>query len=218
MLEPIHADAHLLVLSKPSGLLSVPGRGPDKQDCLSARAQAQWPDALIVHRLDMATSGLIVMARGPDMQRTLSMAFASRQVHKTYEAIVQGVLLQKTQSPQGWDDIQIPLSIDWPNRPRSKIDWQQGKPSHTLWQVIPASSHPNSSGSATRVRLQPVTGRTHQLRLHMMAIGHPIWGDNLYAPADVQALSPRLLLHACRLQFVHPVTAQSLDLHSTVPF
>ena len=111
MLEPIHADAHLLVLSKPSGLLSVPGRGPDKQDCLSARAQAQWPDALIVHRLDMATSGLIVMARGPDMQRTLSMAFASRQVHKTYEAIVQGVLLQKTQSPQGWDDIQFPLSI-----------------------------------------------------------------------------------------------------------
>ena len=218
MLEPIHADAHLLVLSKPSGLLSVPGRGPDKQDCLSARAQAQWPDALIVHRLDMATSGLIVMARGPDMQRTLSMAFASRQVHKTYEAIVQGVLLQKTQSLQGWDDIQIPLSIDWPNRPRSKIDWLQGKPSHTQWQVIPGSSHPNSSGSATRVRLQPVTGRTHQLRLHMMAIGHPIWGDNLYAPADVQALSPRLLLHACRLQFVHPVTAQSLDLHSTVPF
>ena len=131
-LDLIYLDDHLVVLNKPSGLLSVPGRGEDKQDCLIARAQSEWPDALTVHRLDMATSGLVVIARGPQVQRSLSQAFAQREVHKTYEAVVDGILQSaKDSSTDAWQDIQMPLLIDWPNRPKSKIDWEHGKPSHT---------------------------------------------------------------------------------------
>jgi len=214
-LDMVFADDHLLVLNKPSGLLSVPGRGEDKQDCLIVRAQSQWPDALTVHRLDMATSGLVVIARGPQVQRTLSQAFALREVHKTYEAVVNGILRSEDSSrTDAWHDIQMPLLIDWPNRPKSKIDWDHGKPSHTQWRI---KSGPPCE-SATRVEMKPLTGRTHQLRLHMMAIGHAILGDSLYATSEILAKSPRLLLHARELQFRHPVTAEWMAFESTVPF
>jgi tRNA pseudouridine32 synthase/23S rRNA pseudouridine746 synthase len=211
-LEAVYVDAHVIVLNKPSGLLSVPGRGEDKQDCLITRAQHLWPDALTVHRLDMATSGLMVVARGPDVQRLLSQAFADRQVHKLYEALVAG----KVQAPDSneWQNIEMPLLIDWPNRPKSKIDWEHGKKSHTQWRLQQGIMHPH----ATRIELLPITGRTHQLRLHMMAMGHPILGDTLYATPDIQAQSSRLCLHARNLQFKHPVTAEWMAFESRVPF
>jgi tRNA pseudouridine32 synthase/23S rRNA pseudouridine746 synthase len=213
-LDVVFVDDHLVILNKPSGLLSVPGRGEDKQDCLIARAQSQWPEALTVHRLDMATSGLMVIARGPETQRKLSHAFEIREVSKSYEAIVSGVLqAEVTDSAERWQDIQMPLLIDWPNRPKSKVDWEHGKPSHTQWRVMGSAL-----GNATRVELKPITGRTHQLRLHMMAIGHAILGDALYAPPEVQALSSRLLLHARILRFKHPVTAKWMVFESKVPF
>lgn len=216
-LDVVFVDDHLIILNKPSGLLSVPGRGEDKQDCLIARAQSQWPEALTVHRLDMATSGLMVIARGPETQRKLSHAFEIREVSKSYEAIVSGVLqAQATDSAdpaERWQDIQMPLLIDWPNRPKSKVDWEHGKPSHTQWRVMGSAL-----GNATRVELKPITGRTHQLRLHMMAIGHAILGDALYAPPEVQAQSSRLLLHARILRFKHPVTAKWMVFESKVPF
>ena len=209
-LDLVYVDDQIIVLNKASGLLSVPGRGEDKQDCLITRAQQEWPDALTVHRLDMATSGLVVMARGPDIQRRLSQAFALREVHKTYEAIVAGL----PHISETWHDIQLPLIIDWPNRPRSKVDWEQGKPSHTQWRVKQALPLDN----ATRVELKPITGRTHQLRLHMMAIGHAILGDALYASPEELAKAPRLLLHARELQLKHPVTAKWMVFESSVPF
>ena len=213
-LEVVFDDDHLLVLNKPSGLLSVPGRGEDKQDCLIARAQAQWPEALTVHRLDMSTSGLMVIAKGPEMQRSLSQAFAQREVHKIYEAIVAGeISTTETSNTDAWSDIHMPLLIDWPNRPKSKVDWEHGKPSHTQWRI-----KKSNLTNATRVELKPITGRTHQLRLHMMAIGHAIVGDALYASPDIQAQSTRLLLHARVLQLKHPVTAEWMAFESTVPF
>lgn len=216
-LDVVFVDDHLVILNKPSGLLSVPGRGEDKQDCLIARAQSQWPEALTVHRLDMATSGLMVIARGPETQRKLSHAFEIREVSKSYEAIVSGVLqaqvTDSADSAERWQDIQMPLLIDWPNRPKSKVDWEHGKPSHTQWRVMGSAL-----GNATRVELKPITGRTHQLRLHMMAIGHAILGDALYAPPEVQAQSSRLLLHARILRFKHPVTAKWMVFESKVPF
>ena len=218
LLDVVFVDDHLAILNKPSGLLSVPGRGEDKQDCLIARAQTLWPEALTVHRLDMATSGLMVIARGPDMQRNLSHAFAKRDVHKIYEAIVSGELHSpETDDEDAWHDIEMPLLIDWPNRPKSKIDWEHGKPSHTHWRVKNSNSNSNLNHT-TRVELKPMTGRTHQLRLHMMAIGHPILGDALYASPDIQAQSSRLLLHARVLQFKHPFTAEWMAFESLVPF
>jgi tRNA pseudouridine32 synthase/23S rRNA pseudouridine746 synthase len=213
-LNVVFVDDHLAILDKPSGLLSVPGRGEDKQDCLISRAKTQWPEALTVHRLDMATSGLMVIARGPDIQRKLSQAFELREVSKTYEAVVSGVLQTNTANvADDWQDIQIPLLIDWPNRPKSKVDWEHGKPSHTQWRVMSSDLE-----NATRVALKPITGRTHQLRLHMMAIGHAILGDALYASPEIQAKSNRLLLHARDLQFKHPVTAKWMAFESKVPF
>ena len=214
-LDLVYLDDHLVVLNKPSGLLSVPGRGEDKQDCLIARAQSEWPDALTVHRLDMATSGLVVVARGPEVQRSLSKAFALRDVHKTYEAVVDGTLQSANSiSSDAWDDIQMPLLIDWPNRPKSKVDWENGKPSHTKWRI----KNSPCFEATTRVEMQAITGRTHQLRLHMMAIGHAILGDALYASAEILAKSPRLLLHARELKFKHPMTAEWMAFESTVPF
>jgi tRNA pseudouridine32 synthase/23S rRNA pseudouridine746 synthase len=201
-LHPVHEDPYLLVLDKPAGLLCVPGRGEDKQDCLSTRAQLQWPDALIVHRLDMATSGLVVMARGIEMQRALSAAFAERRVHKRYEAIVDGAMPVL----EDWSLIDAPLMADWPRRPLQKTD-PAGKPSVTRWKVI--STLPGEP-AATHVLLEPLTGRSHQLRVHLLSIGHPILGDALYGDAALQARAPRLLLHASELGFVHPVTQQEL--------
>jgi tRNA pseudouridine32 synthase/23S rRNA pseudouridine746 synthase len=208
---PLFVDDTLMVVDKPSGLLAVPGRGADKQDCLSARVQTHYPDALIVHRLDMATSGLMVMARSPVAQRALSQAFAAREVHKRYIAVVAGRLHAP---PDAWGVIDLPIIVDWPNRPLRMIDHQLGKPSTTRWRVL---AH-DATGSSTRVELEPVTGRSHQLRIHLRELGHPILGDALYAPPEVQALSGRLLLHAWSLKFLHPVTGERLSFECTAPF
>ncbi|RDI23593.1 ribosomal large subunit pseudouridine synthase A [Pseudacidovorax intermedius] len=207
-LHALYEDEHLMVLDKPAGLLSVPGRGEDKQDCLSARAQQRWPDALVVHRLDMATSGLILMARSLAVQRMLGEAFASRQVWKRYEAIVDGALESKH-----WQTIDLPLMADWPNRPLQKVD-AAGKPSLTRWRTL--QWLPERAG--THVLLEPQTGRSHQLRVHMAALGHPILGDALYGNARVAAAAPRLLLHATVLQLRHPMTGEALRIESTAPF
>lgn len=210
-LAVIYADGHLLVLDKPSGLLAVPGRGADKQDCLSARVQARYPDALIVHRLDMATSGLMLMARGVAAQRALSAAFAARAVEKRYLAVVAGRL---DAPPQGWGTIDLPIGADWPNRPLQRVDPVRGKPSLTRWRVLEC----DATGASTRVELIPVTGRSHQLRVHMRAIGHPILGDSLYAPPEVQSRATRLMLHAGFLRLAHPATAAVLEFERAASF
>lgn len=215
-LRVVHEDEALVVLDKPSGLLAVPGRGPDKQDCLSARAQARWSDALVVHRLDMATSGLVVMARGLAMQRALSMAFEKRRVHKRYTAVVAG-RLDNPDPGNGWQTIALPLMIDWLNRPRSIVHLELGKPSLTRWRLAGDDPAPRAD-SATRLELEPVTGRTHQLRVHLQAIGHPIAGDPLYASEAQRALAGRLLLHAGWLALPHPLSGDTLELHSPCPF
>jgi len=204
----VYVDEHLVVLEKPAGLLAVPGRGEDKQDCLSARAQALWPDALVVHRLDMATSGLFLMGRGLHVQRVLSRAFAERRVRKAYEALAAGALAP----PGARGTITLPLMADWPNRPRQKVDALEGRPSETRWTVLAANE------GTSRLALEPVTGRTHQLRVHLQAIGHAILGDALYAPPEVVARAPRLLLHACALELAHPATGEALSFTSAVPF
>lgn len=211
--QAVYADEQLLVLDKPAGLLCVPGRGADKQDCLAARVQAVLPDALVVHRLDMATSGLWLMARGAQVQRILSDAFAKRQVSKRYVAVVAGQL--ETSLPAGdWALIDLPIAADWPNRPLRIIDAEHGKPSQTRWRVLAY----DPQADTTRVELEPITGRSHQLRVHLQAVGHPILGDMLYAPPEVQARTPRLLLHASELRFAHPATGEALDFSSPAPF
>ncbi|HEX2010533.1 MAG TPA: RluA family pseudouridine synthase [Roseateles sp.] len=188
----VHLDAAVVVVDKPSGLLSVPGRS--EPDCASARVQAQYPDALIVHRLDMATSGLLLFARGAAMQRALSLDFAERRVAKRYIAIVAGRL-----EAEGWQEIDLPLIADWPHRPLQKVDHAIGKPSTTRWRVL---AH---EALGTRLELEPVTGRSHQLRVHLQALGHPIVGDTLYGGTP----AARLLLHACALAL--PARGLSLD-------
>ncbi|KRC14941.1 RluA family pseudouridine synthase [Acidovorax sp. Root217] len=210
--QAVHEDADILVLRKPAGLLCVPGRGPDKQDCLSARAQQRWPGALIVHRLDQATSGLVLMARHIDAQRRLGLAFEQRQVHKRYVAVVQGHMGQADGGT--WAEIDLPIAADWERRPLRVIDAALGKPSLTRWR---AESH-DESASTTRVLLEPVTGRTHQLRVHLAAVGHAILGDALYADAATQALAPRLLLHASDLALAHPATGEPLQFHLAPDF
>ncbi len=211
----MYADDTLLVLNKPSGLLSVPGRGPDKQDCLSARVRSCYPDALVVHRLDMATSGLLVMARGVTAQRQLSHAFANHHIHKRYEAMVDGLALSPESSlGEGWHDINLPIFLNWNDRPKRVIDLNQGQPSTTRWRLLSA----NTATHTSRLALVPVTGRTHQLRVHMLAIGHPILGDALYAPPSVRAKSGRLLLHATQLELPHPLSLQPLCFHSPAAF
>ena len=203
----MHVDAVLLVVDKPAGLLSVPGRGADKADCAAARAQALYGDAQIVHRLDMATSGLLLMARGATMQRALSVAFQDREVVKRYEALVSGLVALDS------GEIDLPLMADWPQRPRQKVDRLHGKPSLTRYRVLQR----DPVSGTTRLELQPVTGRTHQLRVHLQAIGHPIVGDSLYAPPETASPS-RLMLHAGTLQLRHPTTGEPLTLSSAVPF
>ncbi|KQP15033.1 pseudouridine synthase [Pseudorhodoferax sp. Leaf267] len=210
-LRVLHADAALLVLDKPAGLLAVPGRGPDKQDALSTRVQQVYPDALIVHRLDMATSGLMLMARGPAAQRALSMAFESRQIAKRYEAVVHGCWALPASS-DGWGLIDLPIRLDWPRRPLSIVDPVKGKPSRTRWRLLHADA------DCSRLALEPITGRSHQLRLHLAAQGHAILGDALYAGEAVQQRAPRLLLHACALALAHPVHGAPMRFEHAAPF
>jgi tRNA pseudouridine32 synthase / 23S rRNA pseudouridine746 synthase len=194
-MQILHVNAELIVVNKPAGLLSVPGRGADKQDCAVARVQALYPDALTVHRLDMATSGLLLFARGAAMQRALSLDFAERRVAKRYIALLAGRL----DSGSVWAEIDLPLIADWPNRPRQKVDLEAGKPSLTRYRPL------EHDGAHTRVELEPVTGRTHQLRVHMRALGHPIVGDTLYGGPP----ATRLFLHAHHLAL--PARGLSLD-------
>lgn len=207
MTRILHADPHRIVVAKPAGLLSVPGRGDDKQDCAAARVQALYPDALIVHRLDQATSGLLAFARGPDMQRAMSEAFAARRVDKRYEAIVHGLVERDD------FDLDLPLIADWPNRPRQRVDREVGKPSLTRVRVMAR----DPSAGTTRVELEPVTGRSHQLRVHLLAIGHPIVGDTLYGP-EAAPQAPRLLLHARDLHLPALAGAEALSLHLPTEF
>ncbi len=203
-LPVVYADAALIALDKPAGLLAVPGRGADKQDCLATRAQVMYPDVRVVHRLDMATSGLLLMARGEVMQRQLGIAFAHRRVGKRYEAVVEGVV------PHAHGEIDLPLAADWPQRPRQQVDIARGKPSLTRYRVLSVDPHQRR----TRLSLEPVTGRTHQLRVHLLAIGHRIVGDTLYGAAHHE----RLLLHASELTLEHPVSGETIRLESRVPF
>ena len=215
-LQVLYADESMLVFDKPAGLLSVPGRGEDKQDCLSARAQRQFSDARVIHRLDMATSGLMVMARGAAAQRHLNDAFASRDIAKRYVAVVHGHLPAPAER---WGVIELPITVDWPNRPRRVIDPISGKPSLTRWRVLTqAPAGLTLTTPVTRIELEPVTGRSHQLRVHLLAIGHAIAGDQLYGSPEVQAMASRLLLHACSLELQHPVTGQILRFASPAPF
>lgn len=206
-LEILYSDAALLAVNKPSGLLSVPGRGDDRQDCLLFRVQQQFPEALTVHRLDMSTSGLLLLARGPEMQSRINWLFMNRKVDKRYVAVVDGVLAEAS------GEIDLPLICDWPNRPKQKVDFEIGKRSLTRYSFISSEQ----DGTASRVALEPVTGRSHQLRVHMAALGHPILGDELYAGA-AEFRAPRLLLHAMDLALPHPLTGEVLSLHCPAPF
>lgn len=207
-LDLIHVDEALIVVNKPEGLLSVPGRGEDRQDCMVHRVQQRFPEALTVHRLDMATSGLLVFARGEAMQRALSVLFQDRQVDKRYVAVVQGLL-----APDH-GEVNLPLIADWPNRPRQMVCFERGKPSLTLYEVLARDLLKDE----TRVALTPVTGRSHQLRVHMLALGHPMLGDPFYGDADSQARAPRLLLHAETLSLPHPVSGERVHWVCTAPF
>jgi tRNA pseudouridine32 synthase/23S rRNA pseudouridine746 synthase len=189
--ELVYVDEGLIVVSKPSGMLSVPGRGPDKQDCLIHRVQADYPDALSVHRLDMSTSGLLLVARGASMHRELSRLFEQRKVSKRYIAIVAGRLKEST------GEVNLPLICDWPNRPRQKVDFEIGKSSQTRYRLLSYDAQRDCS----RVELEPITGRSHQLRVHLAELGHPILGDELYGSEES---APRLLLHATQLSFPLP--------------
>ena len=211
-LEPriVHVDDYIIVAEKPAGLLSVPGRGEHKQDCLVARIQATYPDARIVHRLDFDTSGLIVLARGAEMHRRLSMAFEKREVDKRYLALVHGHVLSQD------GEVDLPLIVDWPNRPRQMVDPVNGRRALTNYRVVERSG--TGAGAVSRIELEPVTGRSHQLRVHMMTIGHAILGDTLYAPPESAERHPRLHLHAAMLAFDHPQTKQRMKFVSPVPF
>jgi tRNA pseudouridine32 synthase/23S rRNA pseudouridine746 synthase len=201
-LNIIYEDDSLIIIDKPAGLLTVPGKGEHKQDCLISRVIEMYPEALIVHRLDMATSGLLILARNKTIQGRLGDMFQNKQVNKEYLAVVSG----KMKSQQGI--INLPLLTDWPNRPRQMIGFVNGKSSITHYSVIKEEAN-----NRTLVKLIPLTGRTHQLRVHMQFIGHPIVGDRLYGINNELTEGKRLLLHATRLRFNHPLTSRNIDVH-----
>lgn len=202
----LHADNRLIVFLKPPGLLSVPGIGPEKADCLASRAEAAFTGARIVHRLDRDTSGIIVMARDADTHRELSRQFQDREVIKQYNAVVAGSLAVDQGTIDG------PIRKDLDNPPRQIIDDEHGRPATTHFTVLKRDE------DRTRVELVPITGRSHQLRVHMLSIGHPVLGDDLYAPSDVLGMSNRLLLHATLLTITHPGTGREQTFHDPCPF
>jgi len=207
-LDILYEDDCLLIVNKPSGLLSVPGRGDDKQDCMISRVQVTHPSALIVHRLDMSTSGILVLALDKDTHRELSQQFQERKVSKQYIAIVAG----KPELNEGLID--KPMICDWPNRPKQIIDDEQGKQAQTGYKVLEYFTQDNTS----RLLLTPITGRTHQLRLHCQFIGHPIVGDQLYADSKTKKMAKRLLLHSANISFEHPETHESINISCPSPF
>jgi tRNA pseudouridine32 synthase/23S rRNA pseudouridine746 synthase len=205
-LEILHEDEALLIVNKPSGLLSVPGRLDEHKDSLETRLRALYPDTLLVHRLDVPTSGVMVFARTKTAQRHIGMQFEKRQTRKTYVARVWGGFSEDS------GHIDLPLIVDWPNKPRQKVCADTGKASQTEWIVL------EREPDATRVRLHPRTGRTHQLRVHMMAIGHPILGDRFYANDEALVAADRLQLHAEELVLRHPNGGAEMVFRSEVPF
>ncbi len=205
-LTVLHHDADVVVLSKQSGILSVAGRGAHHADCLEARVRLRFPGATIVHRLDLDTSGVLVMARGPVAHRHLSRQFEHRQVIKVYIARVWGIVNDDV------GEIDAPLICDWPNRPRQIIDHRDGRQAQTAWQVV------DRDFQSTRMRLRPKTGRSHQLRVHMLSIGHPILGDNIYAHPEALAAANRLQLHAQSLTFRHPADEAEFTIEDACPF
>ncbi|HEY9148890.1 MAG TPA: pseudouridine synthase [Gammaproteobacteria bacterium] len=205
-LSIVHLDDSFVLVNKPTLLLSVPGRGADKQDSVVTRLARDYPWVREVHRLDWETSGLMLLARSADVHRELSRQFREREVGKGYTALLYG----EVAAEEG--EVELPLCADWPNRPRQVVDQQLGKPSLTRWRRLALEN------GCSRVALSPLTGRTHQLRVHMQAIGHPILGDRLYAPAPALSLASRLQLHATSLSFFHPVTGEPLSFHCTAPF
>ncbi len=204
-LEVLHHDHGILVVNKPPGLLSVPGKGADLADCLMSRVQAAFPEALLVHRLDRDTSGVMVFALSPHAQRHLGLQFEKRQVKKAYLARVWGEMAEKTGT------VDLPLAVDWPNRPRQKVDPAAGRPALTDWRVV------RIENGTTRVRLYPHTGRSHQLRVHMAEIGHPILGDPFYATGPARD-APRLMLHSESLRLRHPDGGAGLSFFARAPF
>jgi len=205
-LSVLHHDAEILVLAKPSGLLHVPGKPVDHADCLEARAQTQFPTAMTVHRLDCDTSGVTVMGLTREAHANLSAQFEARQTAKTYIARVWGDVAVDA------GEIDLPIACDWPNRPRQMVDHENGRAALTRWEVL------EREGSATRLRLTPATGRSHQLRVHMLSLGHPILGDNFYAPDGAFAAASRLQLHAETLSFVHPASGAHCIFTVPCPF
>ncbi|MCC5964311.1 MAG: RNA pseudouridine synthase [Rhodobacteraceae bacterium] len=201
----LHEDHELVFVDKPSGLLSVPGKGDHMADCMIARLRAIFPEILLVHRLDLDTSGVMVFARTPHAQRHLGLQFEKRQTRKIYVARVAG----QVEGREGRVD--LPLTVDWPNRPRQMVCPETGRPAQTDWALI------RHEDGASRLRLMPVTGRSHQLRVHMLAIGHPILGDPLYATGTALA-HPRLMLHAQSLRLRHPDGGKGLTISAPVPF
>jgi len=205
--EILFADDHLIVVNKPSHLLSVAGIGPEKQDCVVRRMVEQFGGWVReVHRLDWETSGLLALARTPDAHRHLMKQFHDRLVDKSYTAIVAGV----PRSEKG--TISLPLCVDWPNRPKQKVDHQEGKPSITHWRRLV------DLRDRCRMELIPVTGRSHQLRVHMESMGHPILGDQLYGTPHTRSLAERLQLHATTLDITHPASGERLQFRNEPPF
>jgi tRNA pseudouridine32 synthase/23S rRNA pseudouridine746 synthase len=205
-LSIVYQDDDLLIVNKPSGLLTVPGKDPKHADCLISRVNRVFPTAKIVHRLDMATSGIICLAMHKEAHRNLSIQFQDRKTAKRYIARVFGKLEQQTGS------VDLPLICDWPNRPKQMVDHDNGKPSLTHFKVLEREQN------ATRVELTPITGRSHQLRVHMLSLGHPILGDKLYAHPEAFAMAPRLQLHAEMLTLAHPVSGETLIFEAAPEF
>lgn len=201
----LHEDAEVLLVDKPAGLLSVPGKGEHLSDCLIARVQAAFPDALLVHRLDRDTSGVMIFALTPHAQRHLGLQFEKRMTRKTYVARVWGVPSAKTGT------IDLPLIVDWPNRPLQKVCHDTGKSAQTEWRLL------NTDGETSRVRMFPKTGRSHQLRVHMLSLGHPILGDPFYAKGHALDY-PRMMLHSEELRFNHPQGGRSTKIRAKAPF
>lgn len=206
-LSIIYEDDDLIVIDKPAGLLSVPGRLPEHQDSAYLRVLDRYPAAKVTHRLDMATSGLLMFAKHREVEVAISKLFQARSIKKHYVALVQGQLIAK-------GSIDVPLIADWPNRPKQKVDFENGKTAKTLYDPIKYLAQTDTS----RVSLEPITGRSHQLRVHLAHIGHPITGDKLYHPAPANSPLNRMALHASHLAFVHPLTLKPLTIVSEVPF
>lgn len=207
-LDILYLDEDLLIANKPAGLLSVPGKGPDKQDCLYNRALKFNPNARVAHRLDQGTSGIVMFPLNYLTLKNLTHKFEAREIHKRYIAVVDGLVVEDE------GEIKLPLICDWPNRPLQKVCFESGKAAHTRYHVLER----DLEKKITRVLLEPVSGRTHQLRVHMLSLGHPMLGDGLYAPEDVLAKAPRLLLHAQELWLDHPITGVEVRVQATPDF